>query len=72
MSVYLAVKNLADRLEPLIAKLGIEPVGGVSQENMNFLVANAIANEVMQIAHYMVQEAREDMKAKMIKAMETD
>ena len=70
MSLYAATADLEKILQPLIAKFEIEPAGGVSQENMNFLVANAIANGVMQIAYQAAQEVKEQIKDSIIKAME--
>ena len=70
MSIHSATAQLEKIIEPLIAKFEIEPVGGLTQENMNFMVANAVANGVMQVAYQAAQEAKEEMKSKIISAME--
>ena len=70
MSIYSATVQLEKIIEPLIAKFEIEPVGGLTQENMNFMVANAVANGVMQVAYQAAQEVKEEMKGKIISAME--
>ncbi len=70
MSIHSATAQLEAIIEPLIAKFKIEPVGGLSQDNMNFMVANAVANGVMQVAYQAAMEATEGMKNKLISAME--
>ena len=70
MSIHSATAQLEKIIEPLIAKIEIEPVGELTQENMNFMVANAVANGVMQVAYQAAQEAKEEMKSKIISAME--
>ena len=70
MSIHSATAELEKIIEPLIAKFEIEPVGGLTQESMNFLVANAVANGVMQVAYQAAQEMREEIKSKLISAME--
>ncbi|MBQ4431468.1 MAG: hypothetical protein II877_08175 [Synergistaceae bacterium] len=70
MSIHSATAQLEKIIEPLIAKFEIEPVGGLTQENMNFMVANAVANGVMQVAYQAAQEVKEEMKGKIISAME--
>ena len=70
MSIYSATAQLEKIIEPLIAKFEMEPVGGLTQENMNFMVANAVANGIMQVAYQAAQEVREEMKSKLISAME--
>lgn len=70
MSIHSATAQLEEIIEPLIAKFEIEPVGGLTQESMNFLVANAVANGVMQVAYQAAQEMSEEIKSKLISAME--
>ncbi len=70
MSIHSATAQLEKIIEPLIAKFEIEPVGGLTQENMNFMVANAVANGVMQVAYQAAQEMSEEIKSKLISAME--
>lgn len=69
MSIHSATAQLEEIIEPLIAKFEIEPVDGLTQKSMNFMVANAVANGVMQVAYQAAQEAREDIKSKIISAM---
>ena len=70
MSIHSATAELEKIIEPLIAKFEIEPVGGLTQESMNFMVANDVANGVMQVAYQAAQEMREEIKSKLISAME--